>query len=101
MIPGGSMEGQYISLKEMSPEDHEKLVSEHLMFGECDKYLKDAKACQHWPEGRGVFLSTDRTLIIWVNEEDHLRIISLQQGGDLGKVYGRLVGLIRRTVFNK
>jgi arginine kinase len=28
---------------------------------------------------------------VWVNEEDHLRIISMQQGGDLGAVYRRMV----------
>lgn len=27
----------------------------------------------------------------WCNEEDHLRIISMQMGGDLGQVYKRLV----------
>jgi len=92
---GGTLAGQYISLDEMSPEVHEKLVSEHLMFGECDKYLKDAGACRHWPSGRGVFLSEDRNLVIWVNEEDHLRIISLQKGGDLRRVYSRLVEAVR------
>lgn len=92
---GGSLAGQYISLAEMSPQDHEQLMSEHLMFGECDKYLRDAAACRHWPAGRGVFLSEDRTLIIWVNEEDHLRIISLQKGGNLRRVYSRLLEAVR------
>ena len=27
--------------------------------------------------------------MIWVNEEDHLRIISMEQGGDLGSVFRR------------
>ena len=30
-----------------------------------------------------------RSLVIWVNEEDHLRIISMEQGGDLGSVFRR------------
>jgi creatine kinase len=29
--------------------------------------------------------------LTWVNEEDHLRLISMQKGGDLGGVYRRLV----------
>ena len=45
--------------------------------------------CKAWPDGRGIFLSSDRNLIVWVNEEDHLRIISLEQGGDLNSVYSR------------
>ena len=29
--------------------------------------------------------------IIWVNEEDHIRIISMQKGASLKQVWGRLV----------
>jgi protein-arginine kinase len=32
-----------------------------------------------------------KTFIIWVNEEDHLRIISLQKGCNIKQVYNRLV----------
>jgi len=31
---------------------------------------------------------------LWCNEEDHLRIISMQMGGDLGQVYRRLVSAV-------
>ena len=60
---------------EMSPTDQEKLVAEHLMFGACDEYLTDGGACQHWPHGRGIFINHERTFVVWVGEEDHLRII--------------------------
>ena len=29
--------------------------------------------------------------MVWVGEEDHLRIISMQEGGNVGEVYARLV----------
>lgn len=29
--------------------------------------------------------------MVWVNEEDHLRIISMQQGGNVGQVLDRLI----------
>merc|ERR1719330_208048 len=74
----------------MSPEEHQKLVADHLMFGTCDRYLIDAGACQHWPTGRGVYLNKDRTFVVWVGEEDHLRIISIQTGSDLASVFRRL-----------
>ena len=28
---------------------------------------------------------------VWCNEEDHLRIISMQSGGNVGEVLGRLI----------
>eukprot|EP00092_Neocalanus_flemingeri_P020917 GFUD01022661.1.p1 GENE.GFUD01022661.1~~GFUD01022661.1.p1 ORF type:complete len:668 (+),score=143.82 GFUD01022661.1:36-2039(+) len=91
----GEMAGSYLSLEEMSPVDHEKLVADHLMFGECDRYLKDAGACQYWPTGRGIFINKGRTFVVWVGEEDHLRIISIQPGGNLGEVFTRLVAAVK------
>ena len=62
----------------------------HIIFlpSSC-RYLTDGGACQHWPTGRGIYLNKDRTFVVWVGEEDHLRIISIQQGGNLGEVYDR------------
>jgi len=30
-----------------------------------------------WPEGRGIFHNEKKTFLVWVNEEDQLRIISM------------------------
>ena len=43
-----------------------------------------------WPEGRGIFHNKDKTFLTWVNEEDQLRIISMQSGGDVRAVFDRL-----------
>merc|ERR1712106_411710 len=43
-----------------------------------------------WPEGRGIFHNNAKTFLTWVNEEDQLRIISMQQGGDVKAVFERL-----------
>ena len=31
-----------------------------------------------WPSGRGIFHNDAKTFLVWVNEEDQLRIISMQ-----------------------
>ena len=43
-----------------------------------------------WPEGRGIFHNKEKTFLTWVNEEDQLRIISMQKGGDVKQVFDRL-----------
>ena len=51
------------------------------------------KACglnRDWPAGRGIFHNNDKTFLVWVNEEDQLRIISMQPGADIGAVFDRL-----------
>merc|ERR550519_1961078 len=43
-----------------------------------------------WPEGRGIYHNKEKTFLVWVNEEDQLRIISMQKGGDVKGVFERL-----------
>ena len=35
-----------------------------------------------WPSGRGIFHNDAKTFLVWVNEEDQLRIIAMQKGTD-------------------
>ncbi|KAL3251888.1 hypothetical protein MRX96_055022 [Rhipicephalus microplus] len=62
---------------------------------EGDRFLQAANACRFWPIGRGIYHNDAKTFLVWVNEEDHLRIISMQKGGDLKEVYGRLVKAVK------
>jgi len=55
-----------------------------------DPNLKIAGMERDWPEGRGFFFNKDETFLTWVNEEDQLRIISMQKGGDVKAVFDRL-----------
>merc|ERR1719334_1974259 len=43
-----------------------------------------------WPEGRGIFHNEAKTFLLWVNEEDQMRIISMEKGGDVKGVFARL-----------
>ena len=43
-----------------------------------------------WPDSRGIFVSKDEKFAVWINEEDHLRIISMDRGGDIVGTYDRL-----------
>merc|ERR1712060_141707 len=45
---------------------------------------------RNWPHGRGIFHNNDKTFLVWVNEEDQLRIISMQPGADIAAVFERL-----------
>ncbi len=64
--------------------------------------LRDAGGYNDWPSGRGIFHNPAKTFLVWCNEEDHLRIISMQKGADFRAVFGRLkdVIIIRFYYFN-
>ena len=46
---------------------------------------------EDWPDNRGIFVSDDEQFLVWVNEEDQLRIISMRKGGDVKAVFALLV----------
>jgi len=68
----------------MTDEKEEELRKKGNLFQEPDSTLLLASGMgRNWPDGRGVFHNEKANLFVWVNEEDHLRIVSMQ--GDRGE----------------
>ncbi|VDN58400.1 unnamed protein product, partial [Dracunculus medinensis] len=79
------LKGHYYPLTGMTKEVQKQLIQDHFLFKEGDRFLQAANACRYWPKGRGIFHNNKKTFLVWVNEEDHLRIISMQNGGNVGQ----------------
>merc|ERR1712032_775948 len=86
----GDLAGKFYSLEGMKPEDQKKLIEDHFLFKEGDRFLDACGLNRDWPAGRGIFHNNDKTFLVWVNEEDQLRIISMQPGADIAAVFDRL-----------
>jgi len=86
----GDLAGTYFPLTGMNEAVRQQLVDDHFLFVSGDPNLKVAGMERDWPEGRGIFHNKDKTFLTWVNEEDQLRIISMQKGGDVRAVFDRL-----------
>lgn len=87
----GEHRGTFYALADMTAEQKRQLIDDHYLFKEDDKFLHSAGVLRYWPVGRGIFLNEAKDFMVWVNEEDHMRIISMQKGGNLCEAYGRLV----------
>ena len=83
--------GEYYPLLGMDEAVRQQLVDDHFLFMSGDPNLKVGGMERDWPEGRGIFHNKDKTFLVWVNEEDQLRIISMQKGGNVNEVFARLV----------
>jgi len=76
----------------MSEEKEESLRKCGNLFQEPDSTLLLASGMgRHWPDGRGVFHNNDANLFVWVGEEDHLRIVSMQGNRDTPSVEGKSI----------
>lgn len=86
----GDLKGEYYPLGDMPEDVRVRLVEDHFLFKKGDRFLESAGCNRDWPAGRGIFHSADKKFLVWVNEEDELRIISMQPGGDIKEVFERL-----------
>jgi len=86
----GDLAGSYFPLTGMEEGVRQQLVDDHFLFVSGDPNLTAAGMERDWPEGRGIFHNKEKTFLTWVNEEDQLRIISMEQGADVVGCFGRL-----------
>ena len=76
----GDLAGTYFPLQGMEESVRQQLVDDHFLFVSGDKNLITAGMERDWPEGRGIYHNEAKTFLVWVNEEDQLRIISMEKG---------------------
>ena len=80
----------------LNERTYQELVDAHIMFKSMvdDSFLYTAGISRDWPAGRGVYVSSDRKIIVWVGEEDHLRIMSMKKGFLLDEVFTPLKTIV-------
>merc|ERR1712071_490726 len=86
----GELAGKYYPLTGMQESIRQQLVDDHFLFKEGDRFLQACNLNRDWPSGRGIFHNDAKTFLVWVNEEDQLRIISMQKGAGILEVFDRL-----------
>ncbi|XP_062307277.1 creatine kinase S-type, mitochondrial isoform X1 [Osmerus eperlanus] len=86
----GDLAGCYYSLGEMTEREQQQLIDDHFLF---DKPVSPLLTCafmaRDWPDARGIWHNNEKTFLIWVNEEDHTRVISMEKGGNMKRVFER------------
>jgi creatine kinase len=86
----GEFKGKYYPLSKMTDAEQDQLINDHFLF---DKPVSPLLTCagmaRDWPDARGIWHNDAKTFLVWVNEEDHLRVISMQKGGDIKGVFKR------------
>lgn len=86
----GEFKGKYYPLSKMTDAEQEQLINDHFLF---DKPVSPLLTCagmaRDWPDARGIWHNDEKSFLVWVNEEDHLRVISMQKGGNIREVFRR------------
>ena len=92
----------------MSEADQDQLIADHFLF---DKPVSPLLTCagmaRDWPDARGIWHNDNKDFLVskknlnfgktrilsqvWINEEDHLRVISMQKDGDMQACWKRWI----------
>jgi len=94
----GEFKGKYYPLSKMTNEEQEQLIEDHFLF---DKPVSPLLTCagmaRDWPDARGIWHNDNKSFLVWVNEEDHMRVISMQKDGNMKEVFRRFCEGLTKT----
>jgi creatine kinase len=77
-------------------EMEESLIKQNFLFQEPDEpMLLSWRMERDWPHARGIYHNENKSALVWVNEEDHLRIISMEKGNNARAVFDRFANLVK------
>jgi creatine kinase len=102
----GNMKGDYYPLAgstiyEPKPtgidkETEKRLQEDHFLFQEPDEpMLLSWRMERNWPHARGIYHNEEKSALVWVNEEDHIRVISMEKGPNIRAVFDRFATLVK------
>ncbi|NXU73924.1 KCRB kinase, partial [Oreotrochilus melanogaster] len=87
---GGDFKGKYYALRNMTDAEQQQLIDDHFLFDKpVSPLLLASGMARDWPDARGIWHNNNKTFLVWINEEDHLRVISMQKGGNMKEVFTR------------
>ncbi len=99
------LKGEYHSLELLTQSAALTFEEQEMQFQKGDRFQDAAGINSDFPKCRGVFHTTDKHFRVWVNEEDHMRIISQDASSDLSGVFNllckALVALEQTLAFEK
>lgn len=77
------LKGEMFLHSTMSDEQRQGLIDDHFLFRGADKMQAASGYHVDWPIGRAVYHNKNKQFVNWINEGDHLRIISMKMGADV------------------
>jgi creatine kinase len=88
--------GTYYPLSSIDASLADELSSKKLLFEipSATSKLNTAGGARSWPNNRGIFVDPSSTIAAWINEEDHFRIITQQEGGDIAATFARFASFM-------
>nr|BDA39160.1 mitochondrial creatine kinase [Thoracophelia sp. 1 KU-2021] len=91
-------QGTYYPLDGMTEAEQDKLIDDHFLFDKpVSPLLLASGMARDWPDARGIWHNYSKKFLVWINEEDHMRVISMEKGGDMRSVFERFCSGLKQV----
>lgn len=93
--------GVYLPVLSMTNDQNLDLIERHILFDNPNEWTIASGLGRDWPDGRAIYAnvsdiqSQTPDFMIWINEEDHLRVMTLKKGGDIQGAFTSLMNGVR------
>lgn len=94
----GPLKGKYYPLATMTEKDQDQLIADGFLFDKpVSPLLISAGMARDWPDARGIWHNDDKNFLVWINEEDHYRVISMEKSANMRAVFQRFCDGINKV----
>jgi len=101
----GELAGKYYPLSKMTDAEQTQLIEDHFLFDKpVSPLLLASGMARDWPDARGIWHNEAKNFLVWINEEDHTRLISMEKGGNMKAVFDRFckgINEVEKHIRNK
>merc|ERR550534_2619923 len=74
----------------MTEAEQDSLIADGFLFDKpVSPLLLSAGMARDWPDARGIWHNDKKNFLVWINEEDHYRVISMEKSGNMRAVFQR------------
>lgn len=95
----GEYSGKYFPLSNMTDAEQDQLINDHFLFDKpVSPLLLASGMARDWPDARGIWHNDAKNFLIWINEEDHTRVISMEKGGNMKRVFNRFCDGLKQVI---
>lgn len=82
----------YIKLSALDKPTRNRFIRKNYIFY---PYINESD--QTWPSGRGIWHGDHNSVVVLINEQEHLKFISQQTGSDVKSAFNRLRHVVNMT----
>lgn len=86
----GNFSGKSYNIGSLNENESAALAKDNIGFSKSScPFAQVAGLNRDWPDQRSIWHNNSKNFIVWLNEGDHAKVISLQKGGNLKEAFTR------------